>query len=378
MGPTTMKGLELAKHFYFECVRPIIEAQMPEILNTHAAGLIGYGSDVIGNDDESSRDHEWGPRLIIFLDNTDYPRLAKGLNRVLAHSLPPTFMGFPTRFQQDMWGSLVMSAASGGRPHINVTTVQRFLELTTGYRHAPSTEQEWLLIPEQRLLELTRGEIFYDGMGEITAVRQQLAYFPDSIWKYRLSYALESLGWELGLISMCAKRGDYLSMHLNIAVTVKRVMQLTFLANRTYCPSYAKWLHREFAKLPLVAGEIEGLLKELFASKDEAFIMAKLEQALAIIYTQLRSFESLRQLPAEMPKVENRGSITIDSQEIARLILRSLPEPLGQLSIHGAPYGAADQWITHEDMLLSPVLMKAFSNVYTVEEDASQRHSDMP
>jgi hypothetical protein len=207
-------------------------------------------------------------------------------------------------------------------------------------------------------------------------VRKQLAYFPDPIWKYRLSYALESLGWELGLISMCAQRGDYLSMHLNIAVTVKRVMQLTFLANRTYCPSYAKWLHREFAKLPLVAGEIEGLLKELFTSQDEAFIMAKIEQAIAVIYAQLRTIDSLRELPAEMPKVESRGNITIDSQEIARLILRSLPEPLGQLSIHGAPYGAADQWITHEDMLLSPVLMQAFANVYTVEESAPPRHDD--
>jgi hypothetical protein len=369
-----MNGLELARHFYFECVRPIIGAQMPELLTAHAAGLIGYGSDVLGNDDESSRDHEWGPRLLIFLDAVNLARYAKELNEILATSLPLTFMGFPTRFQRDVWGSLVMAPSGTGKPHISITTVQKFLEGTIGYSGAPTTEQEWLLIPEQRLLEFTSGKIFYDGIGHVTALREQLAYFPEPIWKYRLSYTLESLGWELGLISLCAKRGDYLSMHLNVAVTVKRIMQLTFLANRRYCPSYAKWLHREFVKLPLVADEIEGLLKEAFAAKDEAHMMSNIEKSLAILHAQIRTLRGLQDLPSEMPRVENRGIITLDTQEIARLVLRSIPGPLAELSIRGAPYGAADQWIAHEDMLLSPTLMKTFANVYNAERTDSSRH----
>ena len=365
-----MNGLELAKHFYFDCVRPIIAAQVPEVQTAYAAGLIGYGSEVLGNDDESSRDHEWGPRLILFLDQANdeatNTRLAQKLNNTLNEQLPPTFMGFPTRFKQDMWGTLMMTTGVG-KPHITITTPQKFLELTTGYRGVPATHREWLLVPEQRFLEFTSGAIFDDALGQVTTLRQQLAYFPTLIWKYRLSYALESLGWELDVISLCAKRGDHLSMHLNVAVTVKRIMQLTFLANRQYCPSYAKWLHRQFSKLPLLAREIEPLLKGVFAAKDETKIMAYIEQALDLIYAHLRTLDELRELPAEMPRVETRGTLTVASQETARLILHSIPEPLGNLSIHGASYGAADQWITHEDILLSPAVMKSFAHVYSGE-----------
>lgn len=59
-----MKGLELARCFYFECVQPIIAGRLAPLDGAYAAGLIGYGSDVLGHDDELSRDHEWGPRLV--------------------------------------------------------------------------------------------------------------------------------------------------------------------------------------------------------------------------------------------------------------------------------------------------------------------------
>jgi hypothetical protein len=309
----------------------------------------------------------------------DHPRFAEELSSVFDDSLPPTFAGFPTRFQPDerLGDYLVMTASAAGRHHIAITTAQRFLELTIGYRSAPETDDEWLLIPEQRLLEFTGGEIFYDGIGRVTQLRKQLAYFPDNVWKYRLSYAPESIGWELGLVALCARRGDLLSMHLNAAVTVKRVMQLTFLLNRRYCPGYAKWLHREFTKLPIVAGEIEDLLQGAFVSRDDASILSNIELALGIIYAQLENLMGLPELPHELPRVHDRGISTIDTQEIARIILASSPLGLRQLAIHGAPYGAADQWITNEDLLLSPVHLKALAGIYRVHEIDRTRFDEM-
>lgn len=55
-----MKGLDLSEEFYWEIVRPLIARRFPQLMEKHAAGLIGYGSDVLGYDDVLSRDHEWG------------------------------------------------------------------------------------------------------------------------------------------------------------------------------------------------------------------------------------------------------------------------------------------------------------------------------
>ena len=54
-------GLDLARGLYEEVVRPALTVP-------HTACLIGEGSEVLGFDTERSMDHEWGPRLQIFVD----------------------------------------------------------------------------------------------------------------------------------------------------------------------------------------------------------------------------------------------------------------------------------------------------------------------
>jgi hypothetical protein len=45
-------GLELSEGFYREAVAPLLPADLP-----HSAALLGSGSEVLGFDDEMSRDH---------------------------------------------------------------------------------------------------------------------------------------------------------------------------------------------------------------------------------------------------------------------------------------------------------------------------------
>jgi hypothetical protein len=53
---------------------------------------------VLGYDSPRSADHEWGPRLQLFLRPEDAARHADGLSRLLSHHLPKTFFGHPTHF----------------------------------------------------------------------------------------------------------------------------------------------------------------------------------------------------------------------------------------------------------------------------------------
>ncbi|HEU0299458.1 MAG TPA: hypothetical protein VFR37_08395, partial [Longimicrobium sp.] len=63
--PEFIPGLELSRLFFVEAVRPLLDAAFPGL--RYAAGLLGSGSDVLGFDTEMSRDHDWGPRVDLFL-----------------------------------------------------------------------------------------------------------------------------------------------------------------------------------------------------------------------------------------------------------------------------------------------------------------------
>ena len=58
-------GITLARDFFDEIIKPLLAEKTPGI--PYAAALIGPGSDVLGFDTPISRDHDWGPRLPLFL-----------------------------------------------------------------------------------------------------------------------------------------------------------------------------------------------------------------------------------------------------------------------------------------------------------------------
>ena len=64
-----MKGLALNKRFYEKIVKPIIEKNFNV---PYACGLLGPGSQVLGIDDLTSRDHNWGLRLFLFIRETAF------------------------------------------------------------------------------------------------------------------------------------------------------------------------------------------------------------------------------------------------------------------------------------------------------------------
>ena len=132
-------GIELNRDFYETVVGPILDG------HAHAAGLLGWGSDVLGLDDERSTDHGWGLRLDIFVAANDVVRVREVIDR----SLPEMFRDWPIRYGWD---------AVPVKHHVNVHTLENWLIEQLGFdvNEGPSTEQ-WLLAPQQRLLGITGG-----------------------------------------------------------------------------------------------------------------------------------------------------------------------------------------------------------------------------
>jgi hypothetical protein len=90
-----IKGLELCEGFFFDLAKPILDKHFPGL--KYSAGLIGFGSDVIGYDDEVSRDHEWGPRFYLFLDEKDMPKEQEIMD-AFGKNLPYEYKGYSTSF----------------------------------------------------------------------------------------------------------------------------------------------------------------------------------------------------------------------------------------------------------------------------------------
>ena len=101
MPPTWLPGLQLNLFFYHEAVRPLLDAEFPGL--PHSAALIGYGSDVLGFDTPMSTDHNWGPRLQLFLAPEDFASRRDAVDEALRTRLPATFRGYSVNFSEPDW-----------------------------------------------------------------------------------------------------------------------------------------------------------------------------------------------------------------------------------------------------------------------------------
>jgi len=359
-----MKSLELNRDYYRDCVSKILAEYCPEIARRHAAALIGYGSEVLGNDDEFSKRYGWGPRLLLFMTKEDHQAQGYKLLEILQRRIPLTFLGYPTRYTED--GPPQPTYNPEATIGIAITTCERFLELYLGISRTdfpanPLPSEEWLLIPEAHLLRLVSGEVYHDGIGTLTRLREYFRYFPEDVWRYKLAYQWTILSWDIDLIGYCAHRGDILSSRIATARSVERIIGLVFMLNRVYQPGYVKWVHREFFKLPDLAAEVGPALEEEMISAD----CSSVTQSLYPVLDRIIEFQSdLAGLPIpdyKKPPRLDPGFFKYDLEPVIEEIRGSIK---GELATLPTTIGALDQWISDQDLLMVPSQLRLLKAVY--------------
>jgi hypothetical protein len=252
-SPPFVPGLELNRHFFLETVRPLLARAHPDLV--YSAALIGYGSDVLGFDTAQSTDHNWGPRVQLFLSPEDYIRLHGPINRMLSEQLPHTFLGYPVNFSEPDWndgGTQLMEAADRGpvRHLIEIETVDSYFRRYLGVAaDAELGLLDWLVLPQQQLLEITAGEVFHDGLGTLEPARARFAWYPRDVWLYRMAAQWTRIGQEEPFVGRAGQVGDDLGSRLVAARLVRDGMLLAFMQERRYAP-YSKWLGTAFSQLP--------------------------------------------------------------------------------------------------------------------------------
>ena len=180
VGGGFVPGVRLAGEFFAEVVRPLLEAEFPGL--GYAAALIGAGSEVLGFDSERSTDHDWGPRLLVFLEDEEAERLGVAVDEMLGRRLPEVFGGYPVAF------GVTRDPGSGMRHRVEVFGLGGWLAWQLGFDpRGGVTVPDWLAAPWQRLAEVTGGAVFHDGTGGLTRARAALSWYPRDVWRYVLS-----------------------------------------------------------------------------------------------------------------------------------------------------------------------------------------------
>jgi hypothetical protein len=348
--PTFIPALELNRRFYFEQVRPALDRHYPNL--EHAAALIGYGSEVLGFDTEMSMDHNWYPRVYLFLQETDKGLVAH-IRKMLSRELPHEFLGFPVDSvpSPEEPGTRWMESKSEGPVEHRVIplTLREFtLDNMAWDNSEPLSLIDWLTWPSQVLGAMTAGAVYFDNVGELTRFRKTLAWYPQDVWLYLMASIWDRIGQEEHLMPRAGFVGDELGSALIGSRLVRDIMSLCFLMEKRYAP-YPKWFGSGFKNLAC-AKELSPILwntqiAETWEEREKALCNAY--EFLAKKHNKLNITEPM---PEQVSNFHGRLFMVIHGDVVAHPIARQITNPdIMRIAAKGL-IGGVDQWSDNSEL----------------------------
>jgi hypothetical protein len=273
-----MKGIELARAFYEEYGKPMIERDFAEYSDRIAVGLVGRGSECYGFDDEISTDHDFEAGFCLWITDEDERSFGFKLFRTYS-SLPREYCGIKLKEKSN--------SPSSGR---GIITIKDFYRGYTGKDEGPVTLEDWLYIPSHYLAEATNGEVFYDPLGEFTRIRKNILYgMPEDarLKKIASSVFLMAQSGQYNY-TRCLSHGEGGAARLALSEFVKNAIELVFLLNKRHMPYY-KWSFRSMAGLEILGGESSVLADILDMPNDRSdVIQRKIEELCSRVVIELK------------------------------------------------------------------------------------------
>jgi hypothetical protein len=340
MSARSVSGLDLADAFYRQVVLPITRDVLAS--RPYAAAVIGSGSEVLGFDTARSTDHAWGPRLCILLRSDDVVAIGPRLDQTLTDQLPDSFQGFPTRFSHPR-------APDPAGHCVELSDVAALGSTVLGFDpREPVTQFDWLSTSWQRLREFTAGRVLHDTVGELTAARSRLAWYPADTWAYVLACQWGRIAQEEPFVGRCLELGDSVGARLLIDRLSRDLIHLAMLMDRQY-PPYSKWLGTAWAGVDA---------PDLHRGIDAAVGIAdpfEAEHHLRDSYVAaLRMHNALGITAAVDPALRqfhDRPYVIIDADRVAAALHATITDP----ALRSRPLtGCVDQFVDNTDVLSHP------------------------
>jgi hypothetical protein len=120
---------------------------------------------VLGFDSPTSVDHDWGPHVIFFFSPLDYVASQRKVDQMLKKHLPYEYKGFSTNFEngdkynKDKPVLKIFGPGEAPVPLLDAADLLPALPRDTIIAAKPvPSYQDWLLFPQQALIEVTAGK----------------------------------------------------------------------------------------------------------------------------------------------------------------------------------------------------------------------------
>jgi hypothetical protein len=243
-------------------------------------------------------DHNWGPRLQLFINEKE---LIEELNGYLCSELPFHYKNFPVNFSKPDYDNAVNMKSIDKLPinHlIEITTFEDYLNNRYSIDKINNFQNnDWLGFSDQNLLEITSGLVFHDGLNKVNKTREELKFYPLDICRLRMAVLWNYIWNKEAFIGRSIATNDYVGLKINASRIVNYLMKILFYLEKRYIP-YSKWFGSAFAKLTAYNG-----INDLVINLLKENIPENIENNLCLLYEKVLERNNKN---TELPYIKNK------------------------------------------------------------------------
>jgi hypothetical protein len=246
--------------------------------------------------------------------------------------------------------------------HVTFLTLRDFLQTRLAYDiNQPLEAADWLTFPSQQLCEITAGAVYHDGVGELTALRACLAWYPHDIWLYLLASGWQRIGQEEHLMPRAGYVGDELGSSIIGSRLVRDIMHMCFLMEKQYAP-YPKWFGSAFKQLSC-AQDLWPLLWQVQQSPTWQERETALCEGYLFLARMHNALGITRTLPETISRFHNRPFKVIQEDVFVQALLEKITSSEVKRLAQRRLIGSIDQFSDSTDLRAAswrPLLRKLY------------------
>lgn len=352
---SSISGLALCRNYYEEYCKPMLQERFPAYVDKITVGLVGEGSDCFGYDDMYSMDHDWGPSLLLWVNDEVYEEIGEALKKAY-EELPKEYDGYAYKesvLAQDRRG---------------VQRIEDFYRKLLGSENCPQRGQEWTAknikweaISDERLAAAVNGEVFAEGDGEFDRIRKLLQEgYPKRLWLLKIAETAarfsQSGQYNYG---RTRQRGDMVTAQIMLMEAVKEALKLLYYMKGEY-PPHDKWLVRGL-KDKVGFSQILRLIEEMMTTdmgQDKSKMLEQLGEQLAYLLYRADDISDVEGfLQEHVNELLFKASVAeLSVAELAERIARAEFEAFDKVKNQGGRADCQDDWFTFSIMRKSQYL----------------------